>query len=116
MIARKSNQTAVYWGDPVVDGYGKATFSGPEEVDVRWEDHTETFTDREGKERISKALIYTVDDPSYGWDDEGYMYLGTIAGLSSTSDPTIIDNAYEIRRIDKLPELDNVNMMYRIWL
>jgi len=109
-IVRLCKQTAVYWGDPTNDGYGGQTFGSkyPEEINCRWEDHREVFTDAQGNELVSRAVVYVTEDV----DEEGWLYLGD---LDSTidEDPKNVDGAYKIRRFDKSPALGSTNEFLR---
>jgi len=104
-IARLCTQTAVYWGDPTDDGRGGKTFGSayPVEIDCRWEDHVEEVAGRDGSVIVCRAVVYVTEDVEEG----GYLYLGTLDDLDSgeEADPTIINDAYVIRRFDKVPAL-----------
>jgi len=117
-------QPAVYWGNPVDDGFGNKMFDQPIEIKVRWDDVQRIITALNGKEIVSKATILSPLD----LDIEGYIYLGTLDSLieydesgdsddssddSSDSDesgyigtikhPKEIDGAYEIIAPSKTP-------------
>lgn len=115
-------QTAVYWGNPVNDGYGGKTFDDPVELlpptnGVRWEETTQVITNNQGKEIVSKAKILLCQDV----DEEGYLFLGTLDDLSDSSgdssgayyDPLQIEGAYEIKRFDKTPMVRKTNQFVR---
>lgn len=111
LIDRMCTQTAVYWGSPTNDGYGTKTFSDPIEISCRWEDKTDVVTDNEGKEIVSRALVYVTQDI----DEEGYLYLGDLDDLDSEqeADPQGVDGAFEIKRFDKSPEIRQTNKFIR---
>ena len=125
-IAKKMQQKAVYWGTPVNDGRGKYTFNVLTEVDVRWEDQIENFAKdarsrihigKDGREFRPSSIIYTTSIPTGGWDLDGYLFLGTIADLSGVTTPYDVRGAYEIKQIDTLSELNNVDSkMFVIYL
>lgn len=124
-IKSKSLQTFVYWGNPQNDGRGKMTFDTPVELKGRWEDEYESMAkdsssrikiDKDGKEYRSEATVYTTDVPSAGWDLDGYVYLGVLTDLPSHLDPYQIQGAFEIKRLDKVPELNNSGNLIRIHL
>jgi hypothetical protein len=124
-IKGKQKQTIVYWGNPQNDGDGKMTFDPPEEITGRWEDEYESMAkdsasrikiDKDGKEYRSEALVYTTDIPSDGWNLEGYLFLGALIDLPSHMNPYQMNDAYEIKRIDKVPDLNNNGRMFRIHL
>ena len=110
-ISGKLNQTAVYWGNPVSDGAGGRTFADPVEVAVRWEDK---FIDLRGREVRSRAVVYLAQDVVA----EGYLYLGTLADLSSAEegDPLSIAAAYEIRGYAKSPDVAGGRFLRQVWL
>jgi len=100
-IERVCVQTAVYWPEPVPDGYGGHTYGDPVEIKVRWDDTIEMITNREGQEIVSKATIMTPADVQEG----GYLYLGKISDLSEDEkdDPRKVKKAYPVQRLDISP-------------
>ena len=122
MIKRTCNQTAVYWGSPVNDGYGGETFDDPVEISCRWEDMHQIVTDAKGNELTSRALVFVLQDV----DEEGYLYLGTLeslyddyAGDSSAggvNNPKIIEGAYIIKRFQKTPDLKGTGFLRKAYL
>lgn len=112
VLNRNCKQTAVYWGTPVDDGYGGFTFAEPVEIKVRWEEKSEVFTDDKGQEKLSLALVYSLQDV----DKNGYIYLGELADFDSTVDedaPETIEGAYPISRLDKSPSLGSISEFVR---
>lgn len=114
-------QSAVYWGNPQPDGYGGYTYDAPVELQppdngVRWEKkgHIE-FTEK-GDVITSIAQVLVLQD----LDELGYLYLGTLSDFESgfdTSNPLEIDEAYVIRRFDKIPMVRKTDEFVRIaWL
>ena len=115
-IAQACDQTAVYWGAPVDDGYGGKTFGSmyPVEIDCRWEDRVEKLSlvgARMGEEIISSAVVFVTED----LDEMGYLFLGDLDDLSSEEeeDPKDVDGAYEIKRFDKTPVLRRTTKFIR---
>ena len=111
LMTRNCAQTAVYWGNPVNDGYGGFTFDTPIEVACRWEDRIGQFTARNGEQIYTKATVYVLQDVEEG----GWVYLGTLADIATedTDKPKTIDTAYEIKRFDKLPGLGSTTEFVR---
>jgi len=109
MLVSSCVQTAVYWGNPVNDGYGGHTFDDPVEILCRWEDKTGTFMSNRGEQLYSKAEVYTLQDV----DENGWLFLGELMDLDSTSNPKAQDNAYEIKRFDKSPALRSTTVFLR---
>ena len=100
-LLKLSVQTAVYWGSPTNDGYGKFTFATAVEIPVRWEGSTKVITTPAGVEYVSRAEVIVNQDV----DEEGYLYLGALSGLSTAqkADPQLVDGAWKIIRYDKIP-------------
>lgn len=113
-IVKKCKQTAVYWGDPVEDGYGGMSFGSmyPIEIDCRWEDKREVYTTSDGRELVSRSIVYVTID----LDEQGYLYLGNLDDFESSQDltnPKTIENAFEIKRFDKSPSLNKITEFTR---
>lgn len=102
-------QTATYWGAPTSDGYGGFTFASPVSIMVRWDEKIEVFTDKQGKEYRSKAVVMTPDNIAEG----GYLMLG----ISTSTAPRTLANAFEIRRVDRTPLFKSTTeFVYTIYL
>jgi hypothetical protein len=100
-------QRALYWPEPVPDGYGGIQFGEPQEIPVRWDEKTEVITDSKGDEVVSKAEIMTTID----LDEGGWLWLGEmddlpesvkVDQLGEVLDPRKIPGAYKIKRFDKV--------------
>jgi len=104
-------QTAVYWGSPVPDGYGGYTFATAKEIMVRWDDKSELIKNRLGNEIMSNAELLVQED----LDEEGYLYLGTLALLSTAekANPLLVPKAYQIQRIEKSPLIKSTTVFVR---
>lgn len=111
-ITRQLNQTAVYWGTPVADGWGGRSFASGIEIAVRWEHKAQAFVDALGQETVSRAVVYADQD----FDIGGYLYLGELADLSSAPDPKDSSSAYEIRQFEKTPDLGGTRFIRRALL
>lgn len=108
LIESKYAQVAVYWGNPVVDGYSNTTFDAPIEILCRWEDKEQVLGTQVGGEvtggvLLSRSIVFVKQDMTEG----SYLYLGTLSELSSEekTDPKLIDKAYIIKRFEKTPAL-----------
>ena len=108
------NQTAVYWGTPAADGYGGYTFDEPAELTVRWEKVQKQFTDPQGEEKLSQAVVYLAQDVDVG----GMLYLGTLADLGSAEEaaPLTVAGTYRIAAFEKIPDTDGETYVRRAWL
>jgi hypothetical protein len=100
-------QTAVYWGNPVPDGFGGMIFDYPVEIMVRWD-----FTQRAILSQLQVGL--NVDATVLSPEDlecEGMLFLGTLDDLwdeSVTSSGGLIDpknfegDIYSILKVEKV--------------
>ena len=111
-ITRNHNQTIVYWGTPEKDKFGVKTFAVPVEISGRWEDKNDLFIDASGRESVSKAFVFVGQD----LDLQGWLYLGTLASISSAADPKGIDSAFEIRQVIKTPNLKSTDFERKVIL
>ena len=132
LLNRTCRQKAVYWGSPRTNGLGRGmTFADPVEVNCRWEEMEQVVTDARGVEVTSRAQVFLLQDV----DEEGYLFLGTLADLgspsgvsltcdmttitcdasltSSSTDPTVITGAYIIKRVQKTPALGSSSVFFR---
>lgn len=110
----RRNQTAVYWALTGVNGYGESIFAEPVEVSVRWEDKQERFVSRDGSEHTSSSVVYPASELVLG----GYLYLGTLALLSSADegDPRSVASAKEIRSINASQNLSGTFTFRKVLL
>ena len=113
-FTRNLRQTAIYWGNPVNDGYGGRTFDDAEEIDVRWEDRQEMFIDSSGQQKLSRAVVFIGRDVQVG----SYIYLGELIDLSQAQieNPLIFLGTYEVRAFTKIPDLKGEAFVRKIWL
>lgn len=100
---------ATYWGAPVQTGFGGYSFAAPVLLKCRWEDRTEKFMDSQGAETVSSAQVWTFDR----LEDGGYLAKGD---RTATADPTTLQDAYEIRRSDEIPDLRGLHYERRAFL
>ena len=114
LISGLLQQTAVYWAAGTNDGYGGRTFPDPSEVAVRWEDRQEVFVDAQGRESVSKSVVYSASALVVG----GYLYLGSLDDLDSSeeADPLSVGAAYEIMSRASSPSLKADLLLRKHWL
>ena len=100
-LLKLSVQTAVYWGNPVSDGYGNFSYDTAREISVRWDSISKVISTAKDTQYVSKAEIIVNEDLK----EEGYLYLGSLADLTTAQklDPKLVDRSYKIMRIDKTP-------------
>ncbi len=99
LVTRHLHQDATYWAQASVDGAFDPTFSSPVALKVRWENRTMKFIDAKGAERDSRAIVYLSTDVALG----DFLLEGT----SSASDPTTVDDAFEVRDFRTVPSVGN---------
>lgn len=111
LISKFAVQTAVYWDASEINSFGESEFSTGVEIKVRWDGITELIRNKQGKEIMSNAKILTNEDLNM----EGWLYLGTLAGLSSSEkiNPIIVSGAYEIQKIEKIPFVKSTDSFVR---
>jgi len=114
LLKKMLKQTAVYWPLTSVefDGYGQPVPSTPIEIKVRWEDVCEEFLDANGTMQLSKAKVYVDRDVEVG----GILMLGELSSGVDESNPKENDDAWEIRRVEKLPTLNAKEFLRTIYL
>ena len=113
-IVAMCRQSAVYWPPGPADAYGQPTHGDPIEIDVRWQDRTEEFLDKEGRVQLSRAIVYC----SQGLVLGGYLFLGTYSDLSSAdeNDPTVLNGAWPIRLTKRSASIDNRHELFKLVL
>ena len=96
-------QTAVYWGSPTSDLDGSSSYVSPVEIKCLWQEAIKMIKDTEGKEIVSNASIYVLQD----LDNHGMLFHGELDDLSleEKNDPKKRTEAYEIKLFVKTPSL-----------
>ena len=119
IITRMRKQTAVYWALESVESagddygnYGQPRYTSPIELTVRWEGVTIEFLDAQGATRQSNAVVYTSQDVDLG----GALMLGELSDIDSSGEPLQNEDAWEILRFDKLPNLNNTEFLRTAYL
>ncbi len=108
---RRCVDTAVYWGTPIPDRHGQMGFAAPVEIKCLWLEVEELVRTDDGKEIISNASVYVIQDLG----KNGMLYHGTLADLSAgeEADPKTVVDAYEIKRFVKTPSINLVGEFSR---
>ncbi len=119
LITRMRKQTAVYWalqgvesGGDDYDNFGQPQYTDPEEIECRWESITIEFLDAQGTRQLSNARVYVGQDVDIG----GVLMLGELADVTDENNPKENDDAWEIRRFEKLPTLRNTEILRTVFL
>lgn len=100
IITKMRKQTAIYWTATGKDGRGARTFAAPVEVDCRWDEVSDIFQTQEEQDLVSNAVVYPDRDMSVG----DYLKLGELDS-TTPSNPTMDDDAYPIRKWEKIRKL-----------
>lgn len=121
-MTRQCVQTAVYWGNPVDDGYGKNTYDDPVELTppdngVRWVQKIQLLRDWEGKGETFECIgfVYVLQE----LDKDGCLFLGTLDDLDSADYDNPLDNpaVFRIRQFEKVPALRSTDIfVYKAYL
>lgn len=106
-ILNKLQQDATYWYPTGSDLFNKQTF-GRATIKCRWEDVSEVFIDKTGKEATSKSVIFFAENI----DIEGYVFLGE----SLENDPTLVPGAHMVKQVSRIPDLRNLKTLYTVYL
>lgn len=121
-MARKCVQTAVYWGNPVDNGFGKNTYDNPVELTppddgVRWVGKTQLLREWEAKGEMSEyiAIVYVLRE----LDRDGCLFLGTLNDLDSKDYTNPLGNPkiHRIRQFEIIPGLGSTDIfLYKAFL
>ena len=103
IITRMRKQKAVYWplATASPDDYGQPVYDTHVEIDCRWDDVVQEFIDSKGTIQASHSIVYTDRDIVLG----GVLMLGELADITDEDNPKENENAWEIKRFDKIPNL-----------
>lgn len=92
-------QDIVYWEFDGKDAYSTPQFKDPVDRKARWDEHTEVISDSNGKEYLSNAQLLVPED----MEEQSYVWLGTVADLPAGADPLNLDDAFEVKKMDRHP-------------
>lgn len=109
-LARYLKQDATYWGPASTDPFGKTTFNAPIPLKVRWERKNEQGINAKGREITSQAVVFVDDSVDVEFD--GFLY----EGVSSVSDPSDLDGAYQIQNVERIPSIRNLTALKMVVL
>lgn len=114
IITRMRRQTAVWWPEASTeqDRFGQPQVTTPVQISVRWEDISEEFIDSNNTRQLSNARVYVDRDVSVG----GILMLGKLTDITDAVNPKENVNAWEIRRFEKLPNINNTEQLRTVFL
>ncbi len=106
MYAHNMPQTATYWAPGATDEFGAVAFGAGVPVACRWQDDAQMMRDAEGREFISRAIIYC----DHAAARQGFIALGDFVG----SDPRALEGAHQIRQVMLSPSLDGAVQLCKV--
>lgn len=111
MIKKYCVDTAVYWGNPVDDGYGKKTFDNPVEIKCRWVDIAQVMQNEHGKEFLATSEVQVLQKLDY----EGLLFKGELKDIDVTllATPYEIPNVVSVYRQSAVPKLGSTTEFVR---
>ncbi len=89
------------------DGYGDYSYGSPRLLKGRWEDVQEEFISRDGEKSFSNANVYLNQNTVIKLGD--YVY----KGVSENVDPSLLDDAFPIKKLSAIPDLRRVRTELR---
>lgn len=108
------NQICVWWKRLTPDGYGGYNWEDPVELACRWEIKNELILDGQGRQVSSSAKVLLSET---GIEVGDYLYLGDLDDITSSSgSPGSMDRAFEIRQVEKIPDISAEEFTVRAWL
>ena len=108
IIRKMRKQKAVWWErEATPDRFGTFTFTGPAEIDCRWDDSQSEYRDASGQVVISQATIY----PDRVLKPGDKLRKGAMAS-DEPEDPTEVVTAFEVQRFEEIPNLKNTETLY----
>lgn len=108
------NDTIVYWGSPTNDGYGTYIYATAVEIDGRWMEKSELILNYEGKQIVSNTHVQVLNE----LDEDGYLYLGTLASIPAgdLTTPKKVDGAYRIQKVMRTPSIKGDSDYIEVYL
>lgn len=100
-FSRFLKDDVVYFAPGAVQANGQYAYAAPVVLKALWLEATEEFLDRNGAKQVSKTVVFLPQDVQL----LGVLWLGTIADLTSESEPFMNPGAYEIRGFTKAHRL-----------
>ncbi len=101
-VAKKD--IAVYWTPSDLTTSGSQDYNIGTEINCLWKEDIKTIRDTEGREVVSKAVIYVTID----LEEHGFLFHGKLADLTTAqkADPKEVASAYEIMLFKKVPSIN----------
>lgn len=102
-IRRLCRETIVYWPEPKAAVGGELEYGIPIEIKCFWKDKQENMIDDQGKEIVTRAMVYVLQDLV----QHGMLFRGTLNDLTHGDKtlPQQVPEALEIKLFKKTPTL-----------
>ena len=104
MSILRANQTATYWYPTGGGSWGEPTWSDPQILSVRWQDKQQLIRDKEGREVVSEAVVYT----HIPIVQEGRLQKGAHTGTP--------DDAREVKAVSEHVTIDGESDHWKVYL
>lgn len=126
IYSRMRKQNAIYWPPATMNDFGEPVYGdlvelvlteGGVNYRVRWEDVIENYIDAQGTVQQSTTTVYVPPLPT-GDEVElnGYLWKGDLAGLTSTTDPTLNPGAEKIKQFKQIPNMKATQILRAVYL
>lgn len=132
IIKKMLKERAFYWEPIGSDENGRAIWETPIEIKCRWEDSAEEYMDRLGRSQTSNAMVYVDRELKEG----GFLWYAPFVTLhfddcceslltfdncepvvfGPKPDPVANQDAWEIKRVFRLPTLSARQFVRRVAL
>ncbi len=109
--SRNLNQTAAYWGPPILDAWGDQTYPSAATMRCHWKEEARQFVSPSGVEFTSHAVVHLEDEVN----PNGYLYLLSSA-TAPTGQPTAVSGAERIQQVEKRPTVRQDVVVYVAFL
>jgi len=101
------------WANPVPDGRGGHSYDEADELCCRWQDKAEMFYNPEGREDVSRSIVYLREAVVPG----EWLWLGAEEDLpSDSSDPGTVTGAAKVRGVDRSKDVRGRVDLYKAYL
>lgn len=105
---RNMPHDATYWPPGAVNAANEMTMGSPVSIKCRWQDVAKLFTDSQGKQLVSTAVVY----PDRPLLREGWL----VRGISATADPRTVVGAQPIRQTNASDNLQGTLTLNKVFL
>lgn len=103
------HQTATYWAPTSLVEFGTVRLATPILIQCRWQGRAVSFTNPQGEQRVSRAVVYVDRELEVG----GVIALGDHL---STENPRDVDSAQTVAQVGMSPSLDADEVLHKVWI